>query len=130
METLTSKLRPYVNRDLDRAREAVRQDDLSTAWSALERAHILSQPSPTLHTRVHWEMLRLGLRTHDPIEILGQIVRVAVGGLGSALGRFPAGNTGRARVPIFAPMPVPPDVAAIFDEIGICIDGVTVFGRV
>jgi len=47
----------------------------------------------------------------DPREVLGQLIRLAVAGVGSAIGRYPAGNTGRARVSLLAPMPVPADLA-------------------
>ncbi|HYE48528.1 MAG TPA: DUF3703 domain-containing protein [Azospirillaceae bacterium] len=92
-----------------RARAAGRREE---AWAALERAHILSQPGPWLHTRVHLEMLRFGLALGDWREVRGQVARVAVAALGSGLGRAPAGNTGRATVPIMAVMPVPPEVEA------------------
>lgn len=81
------------------------------AWTALERAHILSQPDPWLHTKVHLEMMGFGLWTGDWKEIAGQIVRTAVAAIGTALGRAPAGNTGRASVPLLKVMPVPSDIA-------------------
>ncbi|NUP05956.1 MAG: DUF3703 domain-containing protein [Polyangiaceae bacterium] len=112
-------LRAHVDAELERAGEALQARSVERAWASLERAHVLSQPSAGLHTRVHAAMLVLAIRTGDIREIFGQIVRVAVGGLGSALGRFPVGNTGRARVPIMAEMPIPRDVQSVFDEIGI-----------
>ena len=46
-------------------------------------------------------------------EVLGQIVRTLVAGPGSAAGRYPLGNTGRASVPATRPMPVPGDLAEL-----------------
>lgn len=97
-------------------RQARADGDQPAAWSALERAHVLSQPDAWLHTRVHLAMLAYGLALRDGREVRGQMARVAVGGVGSLLGRAPTGNTGRARVPIMAVMPVPPDIAAILAD--------------
>lgn len=87
--------------------------DPASAWRAAERAHILSQPWPWPHTVVHAVMLRRALREHDRVEAVGQVIRLAVAGPGSALDRYPAGNTGRARVPLIQPMPIPADLAAL-----------------
>lgn len=80
-------------------------------WKHLERAHILSQPYPWPHTRNHIAMLVLALRQHDRKEALGQTVRIIVAAPGSALSRYPEGNTGRTRVGLMTPMPIPADLA-------------------
>jgi hypothetical protein len=113
---MASHLRPHVHEALTAARAARRRGDRAAAWHALERAHILSQPVAWLHTRVHLAMLRAALSPLDAREFLGQLIRLAVAGLGSALGRYPAGNTGRARVRITKPMPVPADLVHILSE--------------
>ncbi|HEX5597574.1 MAG TPA: DUF3703 domain-containing protein [Micromonosporaceae bacterium] len=82
-------------------------------WRAAERVHILSQPWPWPHTRTHAVMLRRALKERDCVEAVGQVLRLLVAGPGSALGRYPQGNTGRARVPLTQPMPLPDDLAAI-----------------
>ncbi|RKS73570.1 uncharacterized protein DUF3703 [Actinomadura pelletieri DSM 43383] len=87
--------------------------DPATRWRHLERAHILSQPWPWPHTRHHIAMLALALAQRDRREALGQVVRIIVAAPGSALGRYPEGNTGRARVGLTQPMPVPDDLAAL-----------------
>ncbi len=109
-------LRPHVTRELAAARAAWQRGDRAAAWQHLERAHILSQPSAWLHTRVHGSMLVAAVRARDVRELVGQLVRIAVAGIGSAAGRYPLGNTGRARVPLTAPMPVPPDLATRLAE--------------
>ncbi|MFR9779499.1 DUF3703 domain-containing protein [Micromonospora sp. MS34] len=63
---------------------------------AAERGHILSQPWPWRHTVTHAVMLGRALRERDVAEAVGQVVRLAVAGPGSAVGRYPEGNTGRA----------------------------------
>ena len=82
-------------------------------WAHLERCHILSQPLAVPHVRTHLAMLRYGRRNRDRHEILGQLGRLLVAGPGTALRRYPRGNTGGADVSAVAPMPIPSDLAAV-----------------
>jgi hypothetical protein len=82
-------------------------------WRHLERAHILSQPWPWPHTRNHVAMFALAVRQRDVREAFGQVLRIIVAAPGSALGRYPEGNTGRARVGLTEPMPLPADLAKL-----------------
>ena len=84
-------------------------------WTALERAHILSQPWPVPHVRTHAMMIGLAIRQRDTREIVGQLIRVLVAGPASAVGKYPAGNTGRARVPATRPMPIEDDLAQLLE---------------
>lgn len=85
-------------------------------WHHLERAHIISQPYPWPHTRNHIAMLGLALRQRDRREALGQIVRIVVAAPGSALGRYPEGNTGRTRAGLMTTMPLSAEMAAILAQ--------------
>uniref|UniRef100_A0A5Q5BHA0 DUF3703 domain-containing protein n=2 Tax=unclassified Mycobacterium TaxID=2642494 RepID=A0A5Q5BHA0_MYCSS len=85
--------------------------DASTRWRHLERAHIVSQPDPRLHTCNHAAMLALALRQRDRREALGQVVRIIVAAPGSLSGRYPVGNTGRVAAGLMTPMPIPDDLA-------------------
>lgn len=87
--------------------------DLATRWRHLERAHIVSQPDPWLHTCNHASMLVLALRQHDRREALGQVLRLIVAAPGSLTGRYPVGNIGRVGAGLMTPMPVPDDLAAL-----------------
>ena len=87
--------------------------DPAERWAHLERARILSQPDPWL--RHHTAMFALALRQRDRREALGQIVRIIVAAPGSLSGRYPEGNTGRARVRLRHPMPMPPALAALLN---------------
>lgn len=87
--------------------------DPAARWRHLERAHILSQPWAWPHTRNHISMLALAIVQRDRREALGQVVRIIVAAPGSALGRYPEGNTGRTRVGLTQPMPMPADLAAV-----------------
>jgi hypothetical protein len=106
-----------INERLAAERQAARQahtaGDDTEAWRLLERTHILSQPWPWPHIRSHVDMLALAVRTKNRREFLGQVVRIVVAGPGSATGRYPLGNTGRASVPATQPMPVPDDLAEL-----------------
>lgn len=62
-------------------------------------------------------MIFVAIAVLDLRELLGQVVRITVAGVGSLFGRYPVGNTGRARVPIAQPMPIAPDLQAILDRV-------------
>jgi hypothetical protein len=109
-------VRPEIQSDLTEAADAERRGDLDATWHHLERAHILSQPFAWPHIRVHLMMLGVGWRTSDAREVMGQLIRVLVAAPGSWLGRFPLGNTGRARVGLMQPMPIPPDLQTLLDK--------------
>jgi hypothetical protein len=103
-------LRTACNAELGRARELRDQGDLTGEWHHLERAHILSQPLPGRHVRVHLAMLAGAARRRDRRELVGQVARVLVAGPGSITRRYPLGNTGGADVPATQPMPIPDDL--------------------
>ena len=117
-EQQTSKWRmpPRVADAFDGELRAGRSSDpVEQRWAALERAHVLSQPWPLKHVQAHVAMIRLALHERDARELLGQTVRVVVAGPASAIGRYPAGNTGRARVPATLPMPITDDLARLLE---------------
>lgn len=101
--------------ELELAAYAGARGDAVAAWRALERAHVLAQPLLGAHLRVHLAMVGHALRTRDATEVAGQLLRLVLAPLGHATGQTPAGNTGRARVSPFAPMPVSADLAALLD---------------
>lgn len=80
-------------------------------WPSLERAHIVSQPWPWPHTRVHAAMLCSALSQRDQREAIGQLVRIAVAGPGSLVDRYPPGNTGRTTMGLTETAPIPEDLA-------------------
>ena len=91
------------------ADQALRQEEFDTAFGHLERAHVLAQRMTVRHTLVHWRMLVAGLRRRDGREVVGQVPRLVASILFSRLW-VPRGNSGRARVSAFQPMPVPADL--------------------
>ena len=100
-------------------RAAAAATDPAARWHHLERAHIVSQPDPWLHTRNHVAMLGLAVRQRDRREAVGQVVRIVVAAPGSLSGRYPEGNTGRVDAGLMTPMPMPEDIArAMTDTAG------------
>lgn len=95
--------------EVERAGQALQQEDFETAFRHLERAHVLAQRMTGRHAFVHWKMLTAGLRRRDFREVVGQVPRLLTSMLFSRLW-VPRGNSGRARVSAFAPMPVPEDL--------------------
>lgn len=102
--------------DTRAARTAERAGDTEQAWRLLKEAHILSQPTASLHIRVHTAMLGMAWRGRHWRELRGQVVRLVLAGPGSLVGRYPVGNTGRADVSAFRPMPVPDDLVPLLPE--------------
>ncbi|MEI4506128.1 DUF3703 domain-containing protein [Sphingopyxis sp. CCNWLW253] len=97
--------------EMTQYRAARRDGDHPAAWNAIGRAHIVAQPFFALHLSAHWHMLGFAIVLRDGREVAGQLLRLALVPLGSLTGRLPIGNTGRARISAFLPMPVPPDLA-------------------
>jgi len=113
-------IRPVVAVELDAASKTEKLGMAAEAFRHLERAHVLGQASTVEHVRVHWRMLRWGLRQRRPREVLGQVLRVVGAATKTGLGWVPAGNTGGANVNPFRPMPIAPDLRALLDAAGCC----------
>jgi hypothetical protein len=95
------------------ARNARGAGEHTVEWVHLQRAHILSQALVIAHMRTHLAMLSYGWRHRDRHEVIGQLGRLVVAGPGSAMRRYPLGNTGGADVRAVVPMPVPSDLTAV-----------------
>lgn len=102
--------------ELKKYREAKKQELSDKAWQFLERAHVIGQYHPVPHTAMHWRMLVFAIGRLNVREILGQLLRLSVGWLGSLMNRIPVGNTGGANVPILAPMPIPADLEKLLSD--------------
>jgi hypothetical protein len=116
MGTMTDEIRERITTNLTESRAARRLGNWDHCWQLLEDAHVLSQPWVWPHIRVHREMLVAGWEARDVREVSGQVLRLMVGGPASALGRYPAGNSGRARIPATKPMPIRLDLAEILER--------------
>lgn len=119
MKRMSKDIKEIVAGNLAVAKEARLRTDWIKCWQLLEDAHVLSQPWVWPHARVHGSMLVTGWKARDVREVRGQILRLLAGGPASAVGRYPVGNTGRARVSAIQPMPMRPDLAAILKQAGL-----------
>ncbi|WP_275546831.1 DUF3703 domain-containing protein [Pseudomonas sp. Marseille-Q0931] len=106
------KLQEAIDEAFDQALHELAACRSAEALIWLERAHILTQRRPWLHARSHWLMLRAGWQQGDMREVLGQVPRILAALLFSRIW-VPVGNTGRARVSAFQPMPVTEDLQAL-----------------
>jgi hypothetical protein len=89
---------------------------LEQAMRHLERAHVFGQYNVIPHVRSHWHMLRIALRRRAYGEGLGQVVRIILGALGSAVRIIPVGNTGGSNISMFARIPIDPELAGLIKQ--------------
>ena len=109
-------LNEYVQNQLSGARRCLSVGNPAAAKRHLERAHVIGQAITREHTRVHWQMLKLGWQMRDVREIFGQLLRIVGAATKTPFGIYPKGNTGGADVWFFKPMPVPADLQEILDK--------------
>lgn len=109
-------LKKHYIKELELYRISLLKSDLSKAWHHLERSHILGQSYPYEHTYSHWLMLKFGLRQKNLKEVLGQILRLIVGGWKSFIDHVPTGNTGGSDVPPLKRMKLPIDLEKILTK--------------
>lgn len=114
---MSPKLREHFEREMGLAMATRARGNHAETWYHLERSHVLSQAYAWPHVRVHWRMLMHGWTRHDWREVAGQLIRVLVAAPGSWLGRAPIGNTGGANVGILQPMPIPPELQRMLEDV-------------
>lgn len=107
------RIRPFVDDELRAAAAAEAAGDRAGSFRHLERAHVLGQASTLQHVRAHYHMLMWGIRQRRAGEVVGQVLRVVVAAMKTAIKAVPVGNTGGSNVGAFQSMPVPKDLAAI-----------------
>ncbi len=118
----TEEIRTRLRQNLIESRQARKLKDYDRCWALLEDAHVLSQPWALMHVRVHGSMFVTAIVQRDVREVRGQLSRIAVAGPGSLSGRYPTGNTGRARVRATQPMPITGELAEVLQRAGQRID--------
>ena len=109
-------LAKYIDAEIACAEGCSAAGEAAKAFRHLERAHILAQGNTAQHTRVHWLMLKHGLREHDVKEVAGQVLRIGGAVTKTPFGIYPKGNTGGANVSPIKPMPIEADLAAILES--------------
>jgi hypothetical protein len=111
---MRTELQAALQQALAEGEAALARGDLDSAYTWLERAHILGQRMPLRHAWSHWLMLRAGWRARDWREVAGQLPRILAALLFSRLW-VPLGNSGRARVSAFQPMPLSEELRRLLD---------------
>lgn len=117
MPSFATLIRPHVDAELRAAETAEARGDAALAFSHLERAHVLGQPSTVQHVRVHWRMFRWGWRHGRMRECTGQVLRIVGAATKTFAGLVPTGNTGGSDVSPFRPLPVAPELEAILRRV-------------
>ena len=102
-------------KEIGLAKELIARGELETGFAHLERAHVIGQAFVVPHARSHGLMLLFEVRQRRPIAALGQVVRLVLGILGSAVGKVPVGNTGGSDISMFKRMPIAPELQDIID---------------
>ena len=118
----TAEIRTRLQQNLIESRQARKSKDFDRCWTLLEDALVLSQPWALLLVRVHGSMFVTAMLQRDVREVRGQLSRITVAGPGSLSGRYPTGNTGRARVRATQPMPITGELAEVLQRAGQRID--------
>ncbi len=98
------------------AERSIQAGRLSQAMRHLERAHVLGQQQVVPHVRSHWAMLKIAVKRDSIRDGFGQILRIALGAIGSAVGLVPSGNTGGSDISMFARLPLEPEIAALLQQ--------------
>ena len=102
-------------KEIGLAKELIARGEFETGFAHLERAHVIGQAFVVPHARSHGLMLRFEVRRKRPIAALGQVARLVLGILGSAVGKVPVGNTGGSDISMFKRMPIAPELQDIID---------------
>lgn len=111
---MKTKLKNAFNNEMLQAKSAYNNGEYTQAFTHLERAHILGQSYIIPHTLSHWWMCKIGLKTHNYKEVIGQFMRIFASVIFSRLW-VPKGNTGGTDVNPFKVMPVPEDLKQYLD---------------
>lgn len=112
---MNERLRKAFEAEMTLGRDFYGQAQYGKAIHHFERAHVLGQFYVGPHTQTHIWMFIVGVRTGNFREILGQLLRIPLGMIGSALGKVPLGNTGGTDIKLTATLPIPDDLKIHLD---------------
>lgn len=101
--------------EIAEAKRFIAAGNLGAGFAHLERAHVIGQSYIMPHVKSHWLMLQVELRRRRLAAVLGQLIRIVLGALGSAVGIVPIGNTGGTNISMFKRMPIETELQNIID---------------
>lgn len=113
---MNTQVRQAFDMEMKIAKELFAKQDLEESFKHLECAHVLGQLYVIPHVKSHWWMLKVGFYRRSVEEILGQIVRIIFGAIGSVIGVVPTGNTGGTNISMFARLPIEPNLAKVLNK--------------
>lgn len=104
--------------ELVKAENAIANQDFETAWTALQRTHILGQMDAVAHTTAHWHMLKLAFKQRNFKEVAtGQLIQTLLAfPLTLLFGKTRALRGGKANVTAEKRMSVPEDIQKILNQ--------------
>lgn len=111
--TFANRIKKYVDIEIKQASNSLKVNDIKGSFHHLERAHVLGQAVTVEHTRVHWLMLKIGLKKKDYREVFGQLFRIIGASTKTPFGIYPTGNTGGANISPFKSLAIPDDLQEI-----------------
>lgn len=97
------------------AQQAMAQHQWYPAMTQLKRAHVLGQLAVWPHVYTHWLMLLVAWQQRQFGAVVGQLIRMLLGVIGSAVGKVPTGNTGDSEISMFLSLPIDPELQQIMD---------------
>jgi hypothetical protein len=113
---VSPRQRQEFDREIALGRDLMAAGDLGRAFKHLERAHVIGQTFVGAHSKTHWLMLTLEIRRRRVGAVIGQVVRLILGAIGSAVGVVPTGNTGGTDISMFERLPIAPELQEIIDD--------------
>ena len=113
---MNPRQRQAFDREVSLGRDLMAAGDPERAFKHLERAHIIGQTFVGAHSKAHWLMLTLEVRRRRVGAVFGQVVRLILGAIGSAVGVVPTGNTGGTDISMFKRLPIAPELQEIVND--------------
>lgn len=115
VKKMNSVQRAAFDEELGQAEQRIASGQLDRAFAHLERAHVIGQTFVWPHARSHWLMCQVELRRRRGAAAFGQVLRIVLGMLGSAVGIVPVGNTGGTNISMFQRLPIDPGLQSVID---------------
>jgi len=113
---MNKKLERIFNQIIIDAKDNISLGEYDAAFLLLEKSHVIGQLYVVQHTTTHYYMLKIGFLRKDFKEIIGQLVRIPLGIIGSLVGKVPMGNTGGSNVSMFKKMVLSDEIKNIINK--------------
>jgi Protein of unknown function (DUF3703) len=114
---MKANVREHFEAEVRKAQLSIAEQEFESAWTALQRAHILGQTDPLAHAIAHWQMLKLGWQQRDLKETAGQILPTIVAiPVTLFFGWKRALRGGRVNVSYTDKPPIPEDLRRILEQ--------------